>query len=292
MPASSLGNSQNFLHSARLVNALLDLTTINTSDIVYEIGPGKGQITSQLIKRCQQVIAIEKDVALYESLKDKFAGCPVSLRQEDFLVYPLPRRGNYKVFSNIPFDQTAAILQKLTETENPAQAVYLILQKEAAARFMGHPHESLRSLLLKPWFELTILHHFRRTDFTPIPSVEAVFLSIQKRQPPLLENAERRLFRDFLTYAYTAWQADLSSALKTIFTHKQMLRLHRLIGKETLRSQLSLEIWLAVFDIFTEGMSPQTMACIAGSEEKLKRQQQKLRKIHRTRSQFNLVRKK
>ena len=42
MPASSLGNSQNFLHSARLVNALLDLTTITASDIVYEIGPGKG----------------------------------------------------------------------------------------------------------------------------------------------------------------------------------------------------------------------------------------------------------
>lgn len=283
MPASSLGNSQNFLHSARLVNALLDLTTITASDIVYEIGPGKGQITSQLAKRCRQVIAIEKDAALYESLKDKFAACPISLRQEDFLFYPLPRRGNYKIFSNIPFDQTAAILQKLTEADNPAQVAYLIVQKEAAARFMGLPHETLRSLLLKPWFELAVLHHFRRTDFTPVPRVEAVFLSIQKRQPPLLGPAESRLFRDFLAYTYSASQPNVASALKKIFTHKQMLRLHRLIGKETLRSQLSLQLWLALFDLFMQGTSSQAMACIAGSEEKLKRQQQKLTKIHRTR---------
>lgn len=62
MLASSLHNSQNFLHNARLVAHLLDLTSLNALDTVYEIGPGKGKITELLACRCKRVIAIEKDI--------------------------------------------------------------------------------------------------------------------------------------------------------------------------------------------------------------------------------------
>ncbi len=42
-----LKDSQNFLYDSQLVKKLINLTSINKFDIVYEMGPGKGIITKE-----------------------------------------------------------------------------------------------------------------------------------------------------------------------------------------------------------------------------------------------------
>lgn len=283
MLASSLHNSQNFLYNTRLVAHLLDLTSLNALDTVYEIGPGKGKITELLACRCKRVIAIEKDERLHALLTRRFAGNPqVELRRGDFLAFPLPRTG-YKVFSNIPFDQTAAILQKLSAPATAPQSAYLIMQKEAAGRFMGEPNETLRSVLLKPWFDLRVLYNFQRSDFVPRPGVDAVLFSMQRRTRPLVSIAESRQFCDFVVYIFTARQPDLPTTLKRIFTYSQMLHLRRIVLAGTLPSQVTLDGWLELFQIFQEHASEEGKARILGSERRLAQQQGKLVKRHRTR---------
>ena len=44
------------------------------------------------------------------------------------------------------------------------------------------PAESLVALLLKPWFEPSIVHSFHRRDFDPAPQVEAVLLRLINSQ--------------------------------------------------------------------------------------------------------------
>ena len=51
--------SQNFLHSPRLVDRLLDRSSIGADDLVIEIGSGRGVITERLAARSRQVLAIE-----------------------------------------------------------------------------------------------------------------------------------------------------------------------------------------------------------------------------------------
>ena len=182
--------SQNFLKDPRLVASLLDRSQMERKDIVYEIGPGKGVITEQLARRYQQVIAIEKDPRLAELLREQFSGRPnVTIYAGDFLTYPLPRQ-RYKVFANIPFNITSAIVTRLTTAAHPPEDAHLIMQKEAAEMFLGEPRASLRSLLLKPWFSLEITHRFQRRDFTPAPRVDVVMLRLRKRGPPLVQANE------------------------------------------------------------------------------------------------------
>ena len=158
MPSSirqSVFYSQNFLKDPCLVASLLDSCSIEDEDVVYEIGPGKGIITQQLALRYKQVVAIEKDPRLAALLRQQFADRPnVTIYQGDFLHYHLPRQP-YKVFANIPFNITTAIVTRLTTAELPPEDTYLTMQKEAAEMFLGKPHESLRTILLKPWFEIT-----------------------------------------------------------------------------------------------------------------------------------------
>ena len=142
--------SQNFIKDPQLVLSLIEKSSISLEDVVYEIGPGTGVITSALVNCCKKVIAIEKDSDLSAMLQRKLCHLPnLTIRTGNFLEYKLPRKP-YKVFSNIPFCITSAIMTKLSTTQNPPEDSFLIMQKEAAEMFSGIPHETLRSILLKP----------------------------------------------------------------------------------------------------------------------------------------------
>lgn len=108
--------SQNVLRGPRLVDRLLDRSGIAADDLVIEIGPGRDVITERLTARCRQVLAVEKDPVVVEALRARLAHAPnVAVFAADFLSLPLPL-STYKVFANIPFTITAAIVGKLTSS--------------------------------------------------------------------------------------------------------------------------------------------------------------------------------
>jgi 23S rRNA (adenine-N6)-dimethyltransferase len=287
MPSSSrqrIFYAQNFLKDPCLVAALLARCDINHNDVVYEIGPGKGIITEQLARRCKQVVAIEKDPRLSALLLQQFADRPnVSIHEGDFLDYHLPRKP-YKVFANIPFNITTAIVTRLTTAEYPPEDAYLVMQKEAADRFRGKPHESLYSVLLKPWFEVEMVHRFRRKDFVPEPRVDVVMLRLRKRGPPLVRRADRQCFRDFVVYSFTTWRPTLSDILKGIFTRQQLQHMRKEldIDPDATPTSLTFEQWLKIFECFKNVGNRQARHAIMGSEKRLKQQQKRLQKVHRT----------
>lgn len=277
--------SQNFLKDPYLVASLLNLSSLESDDIVYEIGPGKGIITKQLALRYREVVAIEKDPSLADQLQRELADWPnVTIHQGDFLYYALPQQP-YKLFANIPFNITSAIVTKLTTAPCPPEDAYLIMQQEAAKMFLGEPNESLRSILLKPWFELAIVHHFERRDFTPAPRVDVVLLRLRKRGPPLVQDTDRQRFRDFVVHSFTTWPPAPSSPLRGIFTRQQRKYIQNTldIGLDETPTSLSFDQWLSLFKYFQTVGNKQTERLIAGSEQRLIQQQNGLQKIHRTR---------
>ena len=281
----SISYAQNFLKDPCLVASLLDRCHIGPDDVVYEIGPGKGIITGQLALRCKQVVAIEKDPRLSALLLQQFAGRPnVTIHEGDFLVYHLPRKP-YKVFANIPFNITTAIVTRLTTAQYPPWDAYLTMQKEAAEKFLGKPHESLYTVLLKPWFDVELMHRFRRKDFVPEPRVDVVMLRLRKRGPPLVNRADRQCFRDFVVYGFTTWRPALGDILRGIFTGQQLKHLSRELGidLDATPTSLTFEQWLSAFEYFKTVGNEQAKLTLAGSEKRLIEQQKRLKKIHRTR---------
>lgn len=284
---SSILLSQNFLKHPALAASLLDACDLHAGDVVYEIGPGTGILTAQLARRCLRVVAIEKDPRLADRLRRRFAGTPqVTIHQDDFLEYPLPHRP-YKVVANIPFNITAAIVHRLTMAARPPEEAYLMMQREAAAALLGEPHESLRSVLLKPWYEMEVVHHFRRTDFIPAPRVDVVMLRLRKRGPPLVHRADRQCFRDFVVYVFTARRSGVGSTLKGIFTARQLRHIQSdlSIDLATIATPTSISFahWLRLFEYFKTIRDDRALRVIAGSEERLLQQQRRLQKDHRTR---------
>ena len=117
------------------------MADLRGSDTVLEIGAGKGHITRQLAMVCRQVVSYEIDPALCHRLQGALLE-NVSLRCGDFLMARLPR-GPYKVFANIPFSLTTAILRKLTMGDRMPEAAWLIVERCGALlrSVAGHDHE-------------------------------------------------------------------------------------------------------------------------------------------------------
>ena len=278
--------AQNFLTKPRLVDHLLDRSSIVSDDVVYEIGPGDGLITERLARRCRRVVAVEIDPDLAGQLCRRFAGLPhVTICNEDFLRTPLPTTA-YKVFANIPFNITAAIVTKLITAPWPPEDSYLGIQKEAANRFLGIPRESLYAVLMKPWFEPAIAYRFKRTDFVPRPHVDVVMLRLRKRGPPLVSGSDMQLFRDFVVYAFTAWQPSLGGTFRGILSRRQLQQIAGSVGfdPDATPTSLRFEQWLSLFYHFKSVAGVQARQAILGSEHRLRRQQAGIMKIHRTRT--------
>lgn len=237
--------SQNFLTSQKLINKLVRESSISSKDMVLEIGPGRGIITRELLKITNQVVAIEIDP------KFRYPAHPYVYG--DFLTLPLPKKP-YKVFSNIPFNITGDIIRKLLQSDSPPSDSYLIMQKQAAVKFIANDKSNtMAAILYYPWWDIHITHRFKKTDFSPPPQVDCVLLRIQAKSIPLFDPKYKQIYQDFISYHF---------------------------GRDKNSKYTSPRRWLAMFGSY-DGKSYQ------GSFAKLLQQQSSLHKIHRTRTDKN-----
>lgn len=240
--------SQNFLTSSHTIRRLLQKTDISPGDVVYEIGPGKGHITRALLKTGATVRAIELDPRLCARLRETCSETArFSLKQGDFLKTPLPSKGSYKVFSNIPFSRTTEIVRKLTEAPNPPAAAWLIMEYGAAKRFSTQPAAgdgtvSMTARSLQPFFEIRIADKIDRTEFHPAPRVNAALLSIRRKETPDLPLSQRASYRKFLEIARTR-------GLQNVLTKRQISTALKLAGLPPVSADSNLLYvqWLCLF---------------------------------------------
>lgn len=246
----------------------MDKTGISKDDLVLEAGAGSGIITNQLIRVAKRVIAFETDKNLFEKLRLRFKDQgSLELKQEDFLTVDLPAQ-QYKFFSNIPFSITSAIIKKLTLGTSSPEDAYLIVQKEAAAKFAGKPFDftnSQMAVILHSRFEFRLAHEFNATDFFPRPNVEIVLLEIKKRLKSLVSDEDK--YRDFVTSSFNQPKRSI-------------------LPKNSRPGELDFEDWISFFKQFQT--QPETKRkMVRGAYEKQMKEQEKIEKIHRTRIDKN-----
>ena len=64
---------QNFLIDENVVENIVMYSEVNKNDLVIEIGPGLGTLTSLLLEKAGKVICIELDKKMLEILNDRFS---------------------------------------------------------------------------------------------------------------------------------------------------------------------------------------------------------------------------
>jgi 23S rRNA (adenine-N6)-dimethyltransferase len=250
-------------------------STITAADAVVEIGAGRGALTRELLRRAGHVTAVEIDPASCAALARELGSeARLSIAQADFRSWPLPC-APYKVFANIPFAHTAAIVRRLTEAANPPTDAYLIVEDGAARRFAGAPYakETLRSLLLKPGWQVEIAEELRAEEFDPPPDARCALLWAARRTRPLLEPALAALWGDFVAASRAGAPGSVRAALRGLLSREQLARQARLLRfeRDGPITALGFEQWLGLFRAFVRVAGPAARGHVRGALRRLAR---------------------
>lgn len=195
---------QHFLTSTAIAKRIVESANIQPSDVVWEVGPGKGMLTRFLVEKAKQVIAIEKDRNLVSFLKEKFKGAKnleimegdilkiqnvnISTQggstsggrnQNDNIKSKIPKK--YKIVANVPYYITSRFLRLfLEETPHKPQSMVLMIQKEVAERICAKPpHMNLLALSVQAFGKPRILFRVSAGSFSPPPEVDSAVIAIE-----------------------------------------------------------------------------------------------------------------
>lgn len=225
----SLG--QNFLKSSQALSRIVIEADLKTTDVVLEIGPGKGILTKKLLEKSSKVIAVEKDPELIEFLKKHFEK-EIDSGKLDLILGDILEINNlsshiknkYKIVANIPYYITGAILRKFLESENPPERMVLLVQKEVAERIVARDNkESILSMSIKIYGEPKFIEKVPARYFSPAPKVDSAIL--------LISNISKKYFIE-----NNITETDFFNLIKSGFAHKRKVlssNLKPLLGGRT-----------------------------------------------------------
>jgi len=179
-PKKSLG--QNFLIDKNILQKIIEASDIKSTDIILEVGPGVGTLTQELAKKAKQVIAVEKDKAMIEILKENLKDFKnVEIINEDILKFKVPNL-KYKVVANIPYYLTSPLIRKFLEEGTLPQEIILMIQKEVAERICAKvPDMNLLAVSVQFYAEPKIAFNVSKNCFWPIPKVDSAIIKITPR---------------------------------------------------------------------------------------------------------------
>ena len=173
------------MKSEKIAQEIVEAGEVCSDDIVLEVGPGKGILTEELLKKAKKVIAVEKDEQLAEFLKTKFVteinsgkleiicGDILDKHQGESLMLPK----EYKIIANIPYYITSHFLRTFLEGDTQPSMMVLMVQKEVAERIVG-VKESLLSISVKAYGQPEIIRYVPASYFSPSPKVDSAVLKI------------------------------------------------------------------------------------------------------------------
>ena len=178
----SLG--QNYLVDRNARDKIIRLLELGRGDVVLEIGSGLGALTEGLAACCARVYAVEKDKKIAGLSREilKEAGS-IDIITADILEFDVGSVGSgLKVVGAVPYYITSPILQHLFIHKKHIDSIFVIVQKELAARMAAGPSTktySSFSLFTQFHADIDILMDLGRTLFFPVPEVDSCLVRLK-----------------------------------------------------------------------------------------------------------------
>lgn len=246
-PKKSLG--QHWLEDEFILGSICDMAEVGPGDLVLEIGPGQGTLTKTLLERGAQVIAVEFDEELATELPSRISSDRLKVINQDILKFnlnELPK--DYKVVANIPYYLTSNLIRVLSESDNPPEAMTLLVQKEVAERICAKPGEmSILSVAAQTYHDCELGPIVLAEKFFPPPKVDSQVVHMKRKLSLFLSPAERKIFFRLVKAGFSnrrkTLENSLAGGLQISKPESEKLLLDSKINPAARAQELSLEDW-------------------------------------------------
>lgn len=232
----SLG--QNFLINEEVINQIIEKAEIDENDLVIEIGPGLGTLTSRLLEKAGKVICVELDDRMITILNDRFKLYNnFELIHDDILKVDLNKIINenllennninkIKIVANLPYYITTPIIMKLLEEKLNITSITVMIQKEVADRLIAVPGEKNAGAITYSVYyyaEAEKVLDVANNSFIPEPSVTSTVIKLNIRKEPVIQINDEKLMFKIIKQAFMQRRKTLANALSNmdIFKSKE-----------------------------------------------------------------------
>lgn len=232
-PSKKLG--QNFLINPQIKQRIVNAANLQPKDIVLEIGPGVGAITSILLTHKIKLIAIEVDKRLAELLTTKlktynnFTLYNIDALKVDWdkILFEYTQSSDVKLVANLPYSISSLLVLKIIRSQLISQATIMV-QKEMADRLcakVGTHAYNMFTILVQLFLDVQKLFDVDPSNFSPKPKVQSCVIQLTKKQPvsDLYDISDFEVIDNFLHLAFSNKRKTLVNNLIAQYDKSKIL---------------------------------------------------------------------
>lgn len=209
---------QNFLIDLNIIEFIVREAELTCQDVVLEVGPGTGGMTTFMAREAGHVISVELDPNMYklaseataaydnvtllnqDALRSKnhLAENVLQLVQEQLSVDP---RRQLKLVANLPYAVATPVMSNLLATDFPLARMVVTIQYELGLRMQAPPRHAdygALSVWMQSQCHVEILKKLGPTVFWPRPKVDSAVVKVLPDPQLRSRIADRTFFHDFI----------------------------------------------------------------------------------------------
>lgn len=238
---------QNFLHDKNQLTKLLDAADVKAGDVILEVGPGTGTLTSALLERRAQIIACEIDDGMAQIIEEEYGDAigrendgrsvqndSLHLIRGDAL--EKGRRLNpeiinavgdrrFKLVANLPYQIASPLISALLMDHSNCTGQFVTIQKEVADRLVASPGAKdcgPLSIIVQALATVKRIGTLSPSCFWPEPEVTSAMVAIEPftadpgmagRGDRVGLSSDRREFARFITAVFSKRRKQLGTIL-------------------------------------------------------------------------------
>lgn len=232
-PSKKLG--QNFLINPQIKQRIVNAANLQPKDIVLEIGPGVGAITSILLTHKIKLITIEVDKRLAELLTTKlktynnFTLYNIDALKVDWdkILFEYTQSSDVKLVANLPYSISSLLVLKIIRSQLISQATIMV-QKEMADRLcakVGTHAYNMFTILVQLFLDVQKLFDVDPSNFSPKPKVQSCVIQLTKKQQvfDLYDISDFEVIDNFLHLAFSNKRKTLVNNLIAQYDKSKIL---------------------------------------------------------------------
>jgi 16S rRNA (adenine1518-N6/adenine1519-N6)-dimethyltransferase len=216
------GLGQHFLFERGVVERMVRQAGVTEDDVVLEIGPGLGILTSELLRKAHRVVAVELDRGLAAHLRAAFGDLPrfdlhegnaLTLSSDDLI----PKGETFEVVANLPYSMGTAILRHLLEQPRKPRRITVMLQKEVADRLVAEPPDmSVLSVATQFFAQPRVMFSVSPSVFIPPPKVESAVAMLDVLDEDRLPWEQQPLFFKIVNAGFRQKRKQIANSIADV----------------------------------------------------------------------------
>ena len=214
---------QNFLKKQEVIDDILHVIGPQPDDLMVEIGPGLGALTTPLAKALKQLHVIELDRDIVKVLNERHdpgTGGNVIIHEGDALKFDFASLvKNLRVVGNLPYNISTPLLFHLAEHIGSVRDIHAMLQKEVVERMVAAPDTAAYgrlSVALQYRFDMEKVLDVGPEAFFPQPKVNSAVIRMTPRAMIDPRAHDEALFARVVTTAFSQRRKTLRNTLRNV----------------------------------------------------------------------------